>query len=420
MKFPFKPQPALNCLIFRVRAFPAFGKNFCRRKSRLARLFFLSCLAAGALSCSPVPKLQALVLPSKEMSVFSTKSVSEVSFLFLIDTSASMSRIRELFSENIGSFLDVAVFYPYYNYNFAIMRMSPLGPGGPGKASSLTPLFMADQAKFARCGLDSPSDFIETTSLGPYIRYTAGDLKAQDYEKLLCLLSTNILEAEGGDQSVEMYFHPVEHVLDYGDSNFSERFFSKENFLAVLFISEAAGDGFSKRLRSSSKAPAALGREMGEEFNSRLKEARQGGGFKIYAVAPLESSQDECGETDTAAPPYPYHVYRAVEASKGKAISICSAGWGAELQIISKDIRSDFQRRSFMLEDIPKTDTIEVFYNGYRLPKDAREGWAYNPETVSVSIGDQFFPIQHDKAGERGKFKIRYYPLNPDLARDSP
>ncbi len=383
-------------------------------KMFLKKLFFAGLFAFSASCSGPAAKLTSLALPQKELRLSSTKPVSEVSFLFIIDTSGSMSNIRETFSENVEKFLDVAMFYPYYNYNFAVMTMAPAL-----KASGFQPLFMASREAFSGCGLGSAAaGFVKATSLGEYIRYTARDLKSHDYEKLLCLLSTNILATnEGNSSSTEMYFEPVEYALDYEDPDFSSRFFSPDSFLTVLFISDAVGDGLI-RARKGARAVRAANR-MAEQFKSRIDAVkRKRESFKIYAVVPLEDLRDSCGE---GAGAYPRHIYKLISLANGRLVSICEKGWGAKLRTISKDIRASFQHKVILLDDIPKTDTIEVFYNGRRMPKDAASGWSYNPETVSIYIGDRFFPARAGGAGEkreRGEFTVRYYPLNPGAAGD--
>lgn len=376
-------------------------------------------------SCDNQKKLISYFKPVKEVS-FNMKNneiTRDISFLFIIDYSMSMDIVFDKLARNIQLFLDPFFSnYPDYNYNFAITSMMQR----PQKQL----IFVY---KDINCKGLTPSLFSHNTNIGPFLRFSLKDLQNKNINRksLVCLLSNNISEKKGVDEkekkpSNEFSFNSLTFIIENADSNFKSHFFGKDNFLILFFITDSWGENNIeyKNLLFQKQQRAA---EIFSQQPFLLLDSVMGGMNKTFSYGLVQDnkSEDSCASMEsTGENPkhYPFHLYRFIEKTGGSIISICDKKWENKLINVFDDLKVVFSSPFLELNEVPKLDTIEVFLNNKKIPKDTKQGWSFNPENLSIYIGPEFnylaYTANKKDKKEEDVFTIKYIPVNIEILAD--
>ena len=194
----------------------------------------------------------------------------------------------------------------------------------------------------------------------------------------------------------------------------------------MFFISDSWGDSneeykklilknnnIAKAAEMFSKKPfLLLDSIMGETMNKVFS----------YGLVQDNKSEDSCAPLEsTGEDPkyYPFHLYRFIEKTGGSVISICDKFWENKLINVFDDLKVAFSSPFLELEEVPKLDTIEVFFNNKKIPKDVKQGWSFNPENLSIYIGPEFnylaYTSDKEDKQEDDIFTVRYHPVNIEI-----
>ena len=380
-------------------------------------------------ACDHHKKLTSYLKSEKEikLSMSQLSFIQDISFLFIIDASSSMSGFRKTLSENIESFLTLFFFnYPNYNYNFAITTMSQK----TYFKSNL--VFVSDETAFyCELNIDDFSKFSYDTDMGPFLRYSFEDLKTKQKD-IICMISYN-LEAVNGDSN-EPFFDSLSYIVERSqkssDSKFRKQFFGKNNLLVLFFLSDQwgkfdVGYGGTENEKSTVMEMKNLADNFSEDKLEQLALVIKKDHIRTYAIVLnanehhrklCSKSDDEAGHTLKY---YPYHVYSLIEKTGGFRLSICDPSWGERLIEMFDNLKTSFIPQFFYLDEVPKTDTIEVFVNNKTVHRNTREGWFFNSEDLSINIGSDFSYADYGVGSYKDdEMKIRYYPVNIELLRE--
>ena len=372
------------------------------------------------MACGKSHKLTIIGKPEKSVISTSVSEFSEISFLFVLDTSGSMRAIHSNMVKNFKYLFPVITEHPYYDYNFAVTTMSPYkGFNLPNQV----PLFMPEKKQFDHCKFDSDS-LIQKTSLGSYFHYNSSDSSEESFKNILCVLSESISSVSGyNDGGDEWYFSSLDFMLKYVDENITKSFFSKDNLLVIIFVSDAVGELVaSTQFDSDSDSKNTilrLGSDYAVDKLEKIVRFKTNNNIKAYGVVPRTplANEGSCGEATAAdLVGFPVHVYTFIEETGGRYFPVCkNDNWGQDLTVVSDDLKSFLNTPKFLLDEVPLVETIKVFYNDYQLLNDVSGGWYYNPETVSVHIGKGFEYHKYDVKGKDGEYIIKYNPFNPAI-----
>ncbi len=389
------------------------------------KIFFISLfLIFFMISCDSNKKLTShfksrkTVILKKQSSHF----IQEISFLFIIDTSSSMAPFNNKLAENINLFLEpIFTNYPHYNYNFAITTMTPSKWFSTGPEGANWPLFL--KSNIRDCGDIDPSLFIHQASdVGRYFSYSVNDLQTYSIENLVCILSHNIQHAMGFDSSAESFFQSITYIVKKSHFDFKSHFFGKDKLLVLFFISDAwQGVDYNKKLLAGVPSPDKI---ISDDILNLLQSVMgsRSQNIRSYAVALDDRRRDQCGTERGGKLPtsYPFHLYRFIKKTNGFRISLCDAKWGNQLTDVFHSVSKVFHASDLYLDEVPKLDTLEVFLNNKKIPKSAKAGWRFSPETLSIKLAPDFdfMPYILDEKGqsiETNEFTIKYIPLNIEL-----
>lgn len=390
------------------------------------KLSILLLLILCMSSCENYEKLTSYLKPSKELqlNVASTDFVKEISFLFVIDSSGSMNKFKETLATNIESFLRLLFReYPEYDYNFAITSMISTNRFNGGKL----PFSMKDIGY--KCNITEMKNlFLKTTAnLGSYLRYSSTHLKDFSTRDLICILSRNIELVELDNTGSEYYFHSLSYIIQESERKFKSDFFGDDKVLVLFFLSDAVGTELNNRGAKDTNAHNIIAGENLQLVQSVMKgngvvEKNNTQRIYSYAVVPDEGVKDTCGESDKSSYSYPKHMYSFIENTNGFRISICDELWGKKLVGLFDDLAGSFRTGTVFLNEVPKLDTVEIFFNNKKVPQDIKKGWSFNPENLSIKIGPNFdfrsYLSEGDQLNEETNFKIKYNPFNIDLLRE--
>lgn len=377
-------------------------------------LFFSCCFIFFLSACGSQNKLIAHFKPAKKVKLNMTRDafLQDISFLFIVDTSESMMRFQTNLANNVNLFLKpIFVKYPHYNYNIAVTSMTP-----SAKFSSLNKPLSLTGSTASKCGFQVSSLTRSAGSLGSYIRYSINDQKKFSYDQLICLVSHNIVGAEGFDGMNESFFQSISYIINQSNGNFKNDFFGEDKLLVLFFLSDAyEGVDFKNRGRSPDVAQEMAYEKLGL-IQSVMGESH--GNIYSYAVVTDDRTGEECGEAN--GQDHPFHLYEFIERVKGFRISICDTEWGPKLTAVYHDFSESFYSKTLFLDEAPKINTLEVFLNGERVPKNPETGWVFNPENLSIDFGKKFDISTYTVDGKTIRdydVVIKYNPVNIELLR---
>ncbi len=376
------------------------------------------------VGCGPSPKLISIAKPLKKIISTSVAGFSDISFLFVLDTSGSTGDFRKTIVKNFQYFLPIMKEHSYYNYNFAITTMSPYKTFNTSYGH---PLFIATDELLESC--KDFKKFVHKTTVGNYFKYKTQDSNDVNFESISCLLSKSVDSVSGyNDAGYEWYFSALDFLMKQNDKDIARDFFSEKNFLVIIFVSDALGEmteaHYSLSEGSSNVSITKEGERVGlGKFNEIIKH-KGDDQIKAYGVLPLERTKnhvDNCSENIHAIVPFPAHAHNFIKQTSGHAFSVCDKeSWGKKLTVISKDIERSFYVPVILIEEVPLVDTIRVLYNDYEIPNDTHEGWYYNAETMSIHIGEDFKYYNYKKSPivQDNQYTVYYRPLNFNIFRE--
>jgi len=393
-------------------------------------------LTLSLLSCGKTIKLISLAKSMKTIQTGANINFTNVSFLFVLDTSGSMSSVHSEMVRNFNYFLPSIQEYPQYAYNFAVTTMSDV----KGFSQIQRPLFIArSQDTLHKCGFDSSSPVLRETYVGNYLHYEPHHFKNKNnFDEFLCLFATTVdtitnYGSYGTYGGSEWYFSALDYLLKTKDINFKNHFFSKNNLLVIIFVSDAVGElaetkgyGYFPFLKQVSNRSFLLnaGNIYGKNFFKSLVSYKQDHFIKSYGVIPRAPKQaygeTNCGEIHAGSIiTDPAHVASFIQETGGQRFSICDGErWGEHLTVIAQELRKSLKIQDFIIPELPITDSIKVFYNDCEIPNHITQGWYYDPENVSISINsnlnlEESCSALDDK--EEDAYRIQYHPLNPRM-----
>ena len=382
----------------------------------MKKLFLLVSFILFLIGCEDSQKITPYLKPKKEfkfnMSI--NDLISDINFLFIIDTSGSMAELNKSLSNNIQLFLNpILKNYPHYNYNFAITTMTPSQKFNFTDQRPLSLNFPV----IRNCQVD-PSVISRSSNIGHYLSYSSKLFRQVSHQQLVCSLSSNIQLAEGFDGGDESFFQSIQYITEEADSQFKSSFFGKNKFLILFFISDAWEGVDYDRLRKSQISNSA-DVIANKSFNGLKTLMGMGENIRSYAVILSEEAQDTCGE-GSGGNDYPLHVYSFIKKTKGLRLSICDSSWGSQLTDVSDDLLENLPTRALYLEEIPKVGTVEVFFNKKRVPKDLDTGWSLDIEKPVINFGSQFdVSYYRSDTNSDDEVIVKYQPVNLNILQKS-
>ncbi|MCY4321043.1 MAG: hypothetical protein OXC37_01355, partial [Bdellovibrionaceae bacterium] len=265
----------------------------------------------------------------------------------------------------------------------------------------------------------------EPTNIGSYLSYNSQIADKVSHEDLLCVVSESIKSANAYAESYESYFQSTKHIIENADSKFKSQFFGKNKFLILFFISDSWEGVTFATIRENKSLQAQIndGIVFADEFFNELKQLMEGiKNIRSYAVIPDMNKGDRCGTENVGQEKenYPFHVYSFVNQTKGLIISICDENWGKNLENVADNLLKAISSNILYLDEIPKVETIEVFFNGKKIEKDINSSWYFDIENMSINFSSDFdFYLDSDETNESLEVLVKYYPMNLDILQKS-
>ena len=378
---------------------------------------FIFCFCFSLLACDDNKKIIPYLKKKKEVIVNFQKQnfITNINFLFVIDTSGSMDSFNKDLAEGLNLFLEpILNKYPYYNYHFAFTTMSPKSDYD----LSNQPLHF--ESYFEECGY-SENMRHKSSNIGNYLQYSYGFSKISDINTLLCVLKFNIKNLEG-NSGTESYFNSVEYILDHSPQSLQKDFFGKDKILSLFFISDSwQGVDYSFQLNQKSHASqreiaAGITDKHIKNFERFFDIEKN---LRTYAVVHSAEASDACGKGEgsgATADNYPFHLYDFLEKTQGVRFSICDKNWGNHLHKVSDNFLSTFSLTELFLDEFPLIESLELYFNDEKIPYDFKEGWFFDLETLSIQIGSQFnwskYVAITGKELDESHLRILYHPMN--------
>ena len=369
-------------------------------------------------SCDDNKKIISYLKDKKEIkvSLLDQNFIININFLLIIDTSGSMISFNLNLASNLNLFLEpILKEYPYYNYHFAFTTMSPKR----GYNSEIKPLYLE---KFLdECGSSENLKF-KNSDIGGYLQYFYSFSKKSDIDTLLCVLNSNIQNIKGYDEGTESYFQSLDYIIENSDSKFKKSFFGKNKILSLFFISDSwKGVTYIKNLYNKTQdTNIQVAEDLGNEYINKFKKFFDiQKNLRSYGVIHSAELFDNCDISETTGDTrnnYPFHVYKFIEKTNGLRLSICDKGWGEKLGQVSDQFLSSFQLSEFFLDEFPKMDSIEFYFNDIKIPNDFEEGWFFDSERLAIKVGAKFnWPHYISLTGKElseSTLRILYHPRN--------
>ena len=114
--------------------------------------------------------------------------------------------------------------------------------------------------------------------------------------------------------------------------------------------------------------------------------------------------------------------YQFIEQTNGLRLSIFDVNWSKKLELISNNFLSSIKLPEIFLEDFPKIDTIEIYFNQIKIPQDFEKGWFFNSEKLAIEIGSKFNWLYYLGQGEgqisKNQLRVLYHPLNLQIFQE--
>ena len=386
----------------------------------MRKLFILLIFIFCVSSCDNHQKLTSYLQPVKEFKLKVDDKINDINFLFIIDNSVSMGDFQETLAQNIKLFLEpIFLKFSYYNYSFAILTTTP-----PPKNNTSPVLFLLPNSsyknKYENCDIKLPSSLFHSTNMGDYLNYSKENFQQLSSSDLVCVLANNIKAIGTGGSTSESYFQSLAYLIKNSDEKFRNQFFNKNKFLILFFISDNySGVTYNNMLKQGIDNAADI---LAEERLKLLKNSSIGElkHIRSYAAVLDNRKGDKCGGDGGGGSPekYPFHLYKFIEKTGGLRISICESNWGLRLVNVFDDLNEQLYINILYLDEVPELETMEVFLNGKKVPKDINKGWSFNPEQLSITIGFDFKYAPYLSENLKNEFTVKYNPINIELLRE--
>ena len=411
------------------------------KKNYFIQIISLALLSVLFLSaCNYSHKFTAYMEPQIVSNYESERLVNEIGVLFVIDVSGSMNVETKYLSQNISKLASLFK-GNYSNYSFGITVLKNYNKHDP--FSDILYTFPENfHNNICDFKAETVQGFIRESKIGSFFRFSSEDITKYDPANLFCILSKSIntglptmlsrspnsaqyknkTRGDIGVQS-EYYFLPIQKALErltpFQNDIAFQNFFGRNSYLTVIFISDAEGDGYSALLKERKiqnyDTESVISAKYANDFYNEITSYKQSSKFsRFYGVIPVSIKEDCDGQHSYEAQVFPpHHVLHLIKKTQGKFFPICDTEWGSHMDIISEDLDSFLQKNHFLLERIPKLDTVEVFYDGVKVENNVETGWYYNPETISINVNPNVFNSNSKKS--KFTLAIRYYPVNSEL-----
>ena len=376
---------------------------------RIIYLFFFLFVC----SCNKNKNLTPYLLSKKEFKFKLSYNdfVNSINFLFIVDDSGSMRFHKNHLARNAALFLEPLLeAYPWFNYNFALTSMG---------VSETTPfLFYFDfNSVKTKCSIDFR--FSRKSNLGPFLSYSGAE-DANYRSNVICAVASNI-EAHRNLGS-ENFFKPIKYIAQKADKQLLSEFFGRDKMLILFFISDAGGEEYVNQLGGNKIL--IVDKMLNESLTGLKQLDLREKNIRAYSVTPPLHPVKDCGVDDTAkkggySPPE--HVFSLVDKLRGLSLSICDKDWGRGLTNVSKNLLQSLSGQTVYLEDIPKKETMELFFNNKKVPEDSQTGWFLDVEKLAVYFGPDF-DLSYYKTfsdDELDEVIIKYQPMNLDILQKS-
>ena len=387
----------------------------------MKKICFLIISCFILISCDDNKKIIPFLKDKKELTLnFIDKNfITNFTFIFVIDDSSSMNSFNAVLATNLNLFLEPIVKkYPYYNYHFAFTTMSKKST----YSSTVKPLYF--KSFLDECGY-SENIKLKKSNMGDYAEYSYNFSKKSDIDRLLCVLNLNIQNIDGPDSGTETYFQSLDYILDTSDATFKKSFFGKDKILNLFFISDSwTGVDYEKALKSqSNKTNIQVADDIANKYINKFQKFLDvQKNLRSYAVISSAELADTCGRSEGSGMTpdnYPFHVYKFIEKTNGLRLSICDESWGYELGEVSNSFLNSFKLSEIFLDEFPKIDSIEVYFNDEKIPYDFETGWFFNAEQVAIQIAPKFHWSYYvsitEKEISESSFQVRYHPMNMQI-----
>ena len=157
----------------------------------MKKCVYIVFISMALLACGKKIKMTSLAKPLKTINTDFSSGFKNVSFLFILDTSGSMSKIHKTMVDNLKYLFPVINDYSSYNYNFAITTMNSLIDFEDPTSPPLLYTSPKDElSHFCTNSKEQEVDlFVRETSLGNYLSYNSSISSKDNLEKLSCLFS---------------------------------------------------------------------------------------------------------------------------------------------------------------------------------------------------------------------------------------
>lgn len=294
----------------------------------------------GAACSDKSPKLVPYRSAEEIAEVFDEKVVfvPRADILFVIDNSGSMGSYHTKMIQNLGSFIDELVNFPFLDFQIAILtsennvRKTPVLWGNPNVVNKNTP----------------------------------------DYQNVL----KKIIQSLGtsGD-STEKFFGPLTIALTPPYSlNQNKGFLRPDAVLAPIFITDTTDQ--SRTSKTVAETLATL---------IKLKNNRSDRIVAYGALIPASLGNNlpaGCRRDDGPS----VKLEELITKTGGSFFNICTDDYGKKLTQIAEDIV--MKSGGFVkLKSRPIIDTIEVLYGGVPIENHSVRGWSYDPHRVGIRFG---------------------------------
>ena len=269
---------------------------------------------------------------------------NKAEIIWVIDNSGSMDTYQDAIIQNMQIFIDSFV----QNVQGADWRMA---------------LLSTDKSESPYIGF-LPTDYLDSSSPNPVLHFNHAIKR----------LGTN------GDAVSEQVFFPIQSALIL-----HQDFLRENSKLFIILVSDEPEQG----------------RGSVNDFLDFLYALKDPESISTYGV--FEMSEQGCGMTPFFGSRYEEFILR----TNGLTFPICSGDYGVGLATFGSDIAQKTSVSKIQLEAAPVADTIEVVYQGNRLPKGRVENggyWNYN----SVDNAIHFHNLGFLQGFDLEKVRVNY------------
>ncbi len=192
-----------------------------------------------------------------------------------------------------------------------------------------------------------------------------------DTPNFLARLQERILINEPGS-SIERGLDSMINVLsDAYQNSEGQNFLRNDSLLVVVYVTNE--DDGSEKINSASKTDQT---KYYSDFLNKLKPTWSNGERSwIFNFVGITSKNDPCNTGDFGSKIPGIRLMELANKSKGRIESICQVNLGFAVSNIKARIMQFLT--DYKLNKVPDINSIKVFINGTEIPKDDANGWSY-------------------------------------------